>query len=781
MTRTPRDVIAKLRGRSRAELSWRGRQLARVWLERVGLSSYMSEPSDAEFLARLTPSARVGAATNDFQGFLEDWRRTSRFFAGVADRDATVRCHVSRWPDATPSIIARADAFAAGRFDLLGYEGLRFGHPIDWHRDPIAGRTAPTAHWSRVAYLDPSVVGDHKVIWELNRHQYFLTLGRAYWLTGNESYAKVIVDHLTSWVDANPPKTGMNWASSLEVSFRAISWLWALHFLRDSSSLTPRLFRRLVGVLDLHGRQIADNLSTYFSPNTHLTGEALGLVAVGTALPQLQNAEEWRKIGYGILEAEFFKQIRPDGTYVEQSLYYHRYTLDIFMQALVLSRHDGNRLRVIEERLQAAFDHAMYLTRPDGTFPLIGDDDGGELLPLDARATNDFRAGLGTAAALFGRADYACAAGELCEETLWLLGPSGVTAFDALRPVPPVNTSRGFADGGYYVMRDTWSRDANWLAMDAGPHGYLNCGHAHADALSIDVVSRGRSLLTDAGTFSYSADLESRNHFRSTAAHNTVVVDGHSSSQLGAGAFHWKGFARTEVRRWISTSSFDFIAARHDGFTHLESPVFHERSVLFVRGEYWLIRDRIESAGDHDVEVLFHCAPGIVARQLSENSVSLGEADASDGQLTLLMTLAPGGSYNIVGDSMSPRYGKRVDTTSCIFRLRARGTQDIVTFVIPFEGAVPRVESDITSNIYHVAVDGSDDLLCLHASGGSIESDAAIAWVRRDPTTGAAAQWFFIDGSRLRVDGNDLAQLDRPTDYLESDSRAMTGTPQAED
>ncbi len=781
MTPRPRDVIAKLRGRSRAEISWRGRQLARVWLERAGLSSYVSEPSDAEFLARLTARARVSAATNDFQGLLEDWRRTSRFFAGVADRDATVRCHRSRWPNAARSIVARADAFAAGRFDLLGYEALDFGNPIDWHRDPIAKRTAPKAHWSRVAYLDPSVVGDHKVIWELNRHQYFLTLGRAYWLTGDESYAKVIADHLTSWLDANPPKTGMNWASSLEVSFRAISWLWALHFLRDSSSLTPRLFRRIVGVLDLHARQIADNLSTYFSPNTHLTGEALGLVAIGTALPQCQNAEEWRKIGYGILEVEFFKQVRPDGTYVEQSLYYHRYTLDIFMQALVLSRNDENRLRVIEGRLQAALDHAMHLTRPDGTFPLIGDDDGGELLPLDPRATNDFRAGLGTAAAVFGRADYAYVAGDLSEETLWLLGPSGVNAFDALRPVPPESTSRGFADGGYYVMRDTWSRDANWLAIDAGPHGYLNCGHAHADALSIDVVSRGRPLLTDAGTYSYSADLAGRNRFRSTAAHNTVTVDGQPSSQFGAGAFQWKGFARTEVRRWISTSTFDFIAARHDGFTQLRSPVIHERSVLFVRGEYWLIRDRIESEGDHDVDILFHCAPGIVARQLDENVVSLGDADASDGQSTLLVTLASSGSYSTVRDAISPRYGKRTDTTTCVFRLRARGTQDIMTFVIPFEGVVPRVEADIASNIYHIAVGGSEDVLCLRASDGEIESDASIAWVRRDPATGEAAQWFLIDGSTLRFKGNDLAQLERPAAYLESDSRAMTGTPRAED
>ena len=88
-------------------------------------------------------------------------------------------------------------------------------------------------HWSQIDFLDARVSGDKKITWELNRHQFFQQLGRAYWRTGDESYAESYVAYVTSWMDANPPKLGINWASSLEVSFRVISWLWALYFFKD--------------------------------------------------------------------------------------------------------------------------------------------------------------------------------------------------------------------------------------------------------------------------------------------------------------------------------------------------------------------------------------------------------------------------------------------------------------------------------------------------------------------------------------------------------------------
>src|SRR5258705_3834710 len=91
---------------------------------------------------------------------------------------------------------------------------------------------------------------------------------------------------------------------------------------------------------------------------------------------------------------------------------------------------------------------------PDGSMPQIGDADGGTLLPLARRAQDDFRGVLATAAVVLGRADCAWAAGGAAPEVLWLLGPAGLEAFDALRPAPPAGPpSRLFASGGVPGIR----------------------------------------------------------------------------------------------------------------------------------------------------------------------------------------------------------------------------------------------------------------------------------------------------------------------------------------
>src|SRR5207237_4403756 len=125
----------------------------------------------------------------------------------------------------------RADRLVAGDHDLLGYRGLRFDRSpttrtvqspplaregsIDWHYDPVHGRRAPRGFWTTIPYLDRTY-GDHKIIWELNRHQHWLALGRAFWLSDGSTYRQTFVRELADWLDDNPPLVGVNGASMLE-------------------------------------------------------------------------------------------------------------------------------------------------------------------------------------------------------------------------------------------------------------------------------------------------------------------------------------------------------------------------------------------------------------------------------------------------------------------------------------------------------------------------------------------------------------------------------------
>ena len=474
----------KLRRMTFDEIRVRASQAAAVIAERHGWSTQTKLPSDAALESLLTTSV---------ENLLEQFRTGNKqdLLPAFADRDVLVNEFRDRWPASEKLITAEADRIVAGQFDLLGLRNVSFGEPIDWHYEPIACKKLPRVHWSRIDYLNPEVAGDKKIVWELNRHQHFVKLGQAYWLTANERYATAFVAQLEAWMDENPPKLGINWASSLEVAFRSISWLWALFYFKDSPNLSPGTFTRALKFLYLNARHLETYLSTYFSPNTHLTGEALGLFYLGTLLPEFREAERWRQKGRKILLDQLQRHVRPDGVYFEQSSYYHRYTADFYLHFLLLSRGDReNPGDVVEEKLQLLLEHLMYITRPDGTTPMFGDDDGGRLMKLDRRPANDFRAVLSTGAALFNRGDFKFVAAELAEETFWLLGPRGAQDFDAINSHEPAHQSRAFPDGGYYVMRDNWKETANYFLFDCGPHGTDNCGHAHADALSIRISGK---------------------------------------------------------------------------------------------------------------------------------------------------------------------------------------------------------------------------------------------------------------------------------------------------
>ena len=212
---------------------------------------------------------------------------------------------------------------------------------------------------------------------------------------------------------------------------------------------------------------------------------------------------------------------------------------DFFLCAAILADRNGCPFpSAYRKALEHMIDFMMHSAWPNGSHPMIGDADGGRLLPFVVRDPNDHRSTLSTAAVYFERGDLRDRAGQLSEETLWLLGPQAATRFQGLTPKPPAETSKVFPQSGFVVMRNDWQTDANMLAFDAGPQGMDSCGHGHADALSVVCSAQGTVWLVDPGTFVYTASKEWRDYFRSTQAHNTLVIDGQGQA-LPGGPFKW--------------------------------------------------------------------------------------------------------------------------------------------------------------------------------------------------------------------------------------------------
>ena len=550
--------------------------------------------------------------------------RAPRFILNPADRVRVSAAGRDYFPESIDSAAERAAPLVDHRYDLLGYRNLSFqrdGSPVDWHFDPVHGRRAPIMFWARVPYLNPRY-GDHKIIWELNRHQHWLALGRAAWLTGDDRYVSAWAAELESWMPANPPLTGINWSSMLELAFRSISWIWALHFFVSfDRAVPPGAIVDLVLGLDRQLEQITRHLSYYFSPNTHLLGEALALYVAGRTLPELRSAGRWENLGRGILLREARAQVHPEGSHAEQSPHYHRYALDFYLLALAVARKtDDEAARDFADIASRMASFCRAIADDNGQLPTIGDDDGGLLFPICGRSPEDARDSLALAAALLARPELAVDGPP--EEVFWMLGGDPAACVSSStqhrRRVP---ASHFFSDSGYVVLNSHTSH----AIFDAGPHGFLNGGHAHSDALSMTLTVRNRPVLIDPGTATYS-NAVLRDRFRSTAMHNTVVLNGRSQA-LPAGPFQWHSRANGCVDLWrrgfeiprvsapepaprgvvsadINEAPFDYVEAMHDGYL----PNVHRRGMLRMSADddLWIIIDHILGTGQHEAQAYWH-------------------------------------------------------------------------------------------------------------------------------------------------------------------------------
>jgi hypothetical protein len=762
------NVFRRLAAMSGDEVRWRLRTSVRNSVDRLSASvrtPAWKRSAIAEALAVDTLPAAMQQAIA-----AEEWTdlhhqlatliagRRPRFVLDPASM-AAVRAQVAlRWPDAAADAVDRATHVIEGRLDLLGHRQLVCSEPggaIDWHRDPVHERSVPVQFWTCVPYLDPAW-GDHKVIWEVNRQQHWLVLSRALWLTGDHFYAREIVRDFYSWLEANPPLMGANWASMLELAFRSLSWLWGLHAWlavapSEEAGEEPWLVDLLVA-LDRQLTQVERNLSRYFSPNTHLTGEALALYVAGTALPELAASARWIDVGRAVLLREIDRQIEPDGGHAERSTHYHRYTLDFYLLALVTARRSGDldaELR-FTEAVERLVPFALAMADSSGRLPRIGDDDAGMLWPITGRDASDIRDSLAIAATLLDRPDWA--RWGMTEEAVWV-GMAG----EADLPHPPVTDSERitsvFPSTGYVTTR---TPEGDHLIVDVGPHGYLNGGHAHADALAMTLSLRGLPLLVDPGTPTYTMDPGLRDHLRSSSSHNTLTLDGWSSA-TPAGPFHWRtrADARLEIAR--ANPHFTLIEGAHDAYGDIR----HRRVVLAAATGYVVV-DQVTGAGDHEAALHWHFDPRWRVRCESERCLRLESARGAGSPATADAVLGwlvsdSGALWLVHGDEesrlgfVSPAYGVRVPAWTARVTHRGQLPFAMVTWVSAGrEGYVPHLErlSTEKSVVAVRLVQGIDEQFTMVRPGAPTEPAGCEA---ADFTTDARALQYAVAGGRLRA------------------------------
>lgn len=523
---------------------------------------------------------------------------------------------------------------------IYGRLAHRFWRPIP-DISPAPPRSTAEGDWQKPVAREPSLIGPSTFkfmsqvytlkqasdwndprqlkLWLYNLH-YFDDLSAQ----GNQGRGDWHQALLHRWVAENPTGRGNGW-EPYPLSLRIVNWLkWAFSGCLLDQTLTNSLATQV--------RYLRKRIEYHLLGNHLLVnGKSLAFAGLFFSGPE---AEAWLATGEKILRKEIKEQILADGGHFERSPMYH---LLIFEDLLDLYNAYIRYRRPFpddwKDAIELMLSWSAVMRHPDGEIPFFND------------------AALGVAPSPAQLDDYAAELGFTSENP---------------------GKSLLLEDSGFVRLQRNDAR----LIADVGSVGpdYLPA-HAHAGTLSFEFSLHGRRLLVNSGTSLYEPGPE-RERQRATAAHNTVEVDGQSSSEV------WASF-RVARRAKVDGITHDFkgdtviVEARHDGYSRLNPPVVHHRQWQLGKDSL-RITDRMESRRHHLLRLIFLVHPDV---QVIEQKAGflLQSKEANHGPVRfhpdhlVEFRLEPG-SYH-------PRFGVDIPTTRILCKLEARLPQTFETLL----------------------------------------------------------------------------------------------------
>lgn len=515
-------------------------------------------------------------------------------------------------------ILEHADHLCRGEFSCLGYGSVQLRYPPDWNLDFISGTCWPlvSSQLLKPVRHDGS---DVKVPWELSRLQFLPVLGKAWTLTREDRYRRSARELLSDWIEKNPVGTGINWMLAMEAALRAISMCLLLDLLSPFPAEESCWLHNVTSSLWQHLLFIeAHNEFSHFARGNHYLSNIVGLLCLSMHLASTRT-EARRDVYCQLVEQEILHQVYEDGGHYEGSTGYHVLVTQMFTSALLLMKaherepapHFLSRLRSMYRVLSEVADDQRRVPQlgdcDDGRVELLNDDLERMSQPPDQRDSLTIASLLGIGECLFSE-DYR----GRRDDVAWY-------RLDCNTEKPkerPLSTPRAkiFHCSGLAVG-SVGEAEAIFLAL---PNGIAGKGsHTHNDKLSIILRIWGEEFLCDSGTYCYTRNANRRNHLRSTAAHNTVMIDGEEQnrfSRLPGALFTISDDAHVSAIEQKHTGNSLSFTASHDGYRRIG--VKHTRMVTLELNRGVLIEDSFTGNGTHEFEASFY-VPSVWKVQLS--------------------------------------------------------------------------------------------------------------------------------------------------------------------
>lgn len=496
----------------------------------------------------------------------------------------------------------------------------------------------------------------------LHKFYYAVGLGMAYHETEAPRYAEKWVELTSSWIDAVP----LDFLPSDVAGRRIQNWIFAHYYLvtlHQSACIGPEFYVRFLESLHQQICYLREHLTP---ARNHRTLELCAIFLAAVVFPEFDEAEDWLTFSTEELSSNMQTDFLPDGVHCELSTDYHHLVLKNYLWIRKLAQI--NQIGMpdsIDEGIKKALEFSVYSHRPDGAIPSLSDGDSRNFLDLLEQGYE-----------LYGSEYFRHVSSQ---------GKSGT---------PPPERSKGFAASGYYILRSGWGdqnesyQDQRYLIFDCGPLGAGN--HGHLDLLSFEMAAYGKPLIVDPGRYTYdeSGETNWRSLFRGTSYHNTVLVDGKNQTK-----YEWKknrfkvtgSEPEREIKSFVTEPGIDYL---HGIARSHEYPVVHERKVLFINGEYWVILDLLRAQESHEYDLLFHLSPSAqdrVSVMVSDNTLSIHSP-----QLILAQPLSPNVRPSIQEGFASTSYGEK--HRAPIVRLTQRDSNaGLLTVLYPYKGEEPNI------------------------------------------------------------------------------------------
>lgn len=429
--------------------------------------------------------------------------------------------------------------------------------------------------------------GDEEWCYMLNRHKYWIDLGKAYLLTGNEKYAKGFVKQVTHWIANNPLDDSLknySWRR-IEAGIRCENWIKSFEYVKKSKSITPAFLSKFLESLYQQGVYINSAFSGFSQTSNWGVLEYQGLFNLSLFLDDFKIAPQWQTDAIDKLTTCINLQILEDGTQWEQSPMYHNEVFHCYMNVNLLSQQKGIKLPevLVKKTKEMAYANVKW-QKPNYHQPLLGDSDDTDLRGLLTLAASIFDDPVLKSRA-FNTLDY---------ETLFITGMENNKIYENIPSKFPDFLSAYQQSSGDFYMRSSWEADATYTSFHLKK---LGCGHGHDNLLHFTIFANGRDYLIDGGRFSY-VDNEWREFFKNNKSHNTLGVDDLTNS-IYKDSWLNTFEARSQGVYTKITTDFDYAEAENTAYKRLADPVFIKRRMLYLKPDVWLVFDSFSANGNH--------------------------------------------------------------------------------------------------------------------------------------------------------------------------------------